>query len=263
MTLSNLSFVAYKAAQGTYAVTVQRWVAAALNLSDSTQVQLTSANPTPDTRFALPAVANGTVIVLRLLSPTGAAPLSPLLASFDALFSNSSASRPALPATLAALKAQGLPIGGLFGSCAAVAPPPPLASFSHSVLSQPIAFNIPYAAWRAAPYGAAVQSAVAEALGANTADVQVQQVLPGWRGGTIVRLSFATAFTSSDVGETTSSSSAYAPHELIAFLSLFVHEGTIDGFMTERGDVAAPALAQKLIKYGLPAGTVATYMNEA
>jgi len=255
-----VSLVAWAAGGGALQAALQHGLAAALSASlatPDTAVQVTRSAAAAAAHGLVaatgPAVSNGTALFLRLLSPSGS--VSPLLAAYAALFDASAPGKPALPATLAQLAAAGLPGGAVYGACMLPSPPPPVAQFADSTLSQPIAFNIPYAAWKASSYDPAVQSAVAEALGVHTVDVQVQQLLPGSRGGIVVRLSIATASTSSETGTSTSSGGTVsaglqAPRELISFLDLFSIGG--DGFNTVSGDAAVPLLLQKLTKYGLP-----------
>jgi len=257
LTLSNISLPAYQASEGAYNAALQTALAQSMgsNLSAAVapeSIQVTRVGASPMLGWGS---TNGSVLYLRLLSPSGG--VASRQAAFSSLFNSSIAntpSHPALPTFLALLVALGLPPGNVYASCPST-PPPPVGLFAYSTLSQSIAFNIPYAAWRGSAYSAAVQSAVADVLGAHTVDVQVQQLLPGSRGGTILRLSIATASTSSETGSSTStggavSSSVLAPRELIAFLNLFSASG--DGFNTATGDAAIPLLVQKLVAYGLP-----------
>jgi len=251
VTLANVSYATFAAAPAAYQMAVQQALATALSTNATTvantAVQVTRSS-TAAPRGVPAAVANGTVLYVRLLSPTGN--ISSALAGFSSLFNASAAGRPALGAAAALLASHGVP-GGVLGSCPRAPPPPPVAQFAHSTLSQPMAFNIPYAAWKSSSYNPAVQSAVAEALGLDTVDVQVSQILPAARGGTVVRLSIATASTSSDTGTSSSNGvqtqGVQAPAEMIAFLGMF----SPNGFNTTSGDAANAMLLAKLNKYGL------------
>jgi hypothetical protein len=133
---------------------------------------------------------------------------------------------------------------------AAPPPPPPLAAFAGLSQSQALAFDVPYRDWLASAwaFNPAVQSAVADCLGVDTADVWIMETRPSdITSGTVVTFDIASPATVSDI-----SGENQFPHDTVAFASLF---GIGNGFTTNQGDLAGPKLLSALQKYGL--GTAA------
>jgi hypothetical protein len=173
-----------------------------------------------------------------------------VLPALVTLFANSSTS-PALPKLLSALTCAGLPVTAAYFGSHAPSPPPPVGTFTGVAQAQQIAFDIPFNVWqtRSPAYSPAVQSAVADVLGLNRADVWVTEVRPGSHGSTIVSFNIATVSSSSDL----SPEGQPMPHEVVAFAALF---GSGNGFTTLTGDQATAVFTAALHKYGLPASGV-------
>ena len=100
------------------------------------------------------------------------------------------------------------------------APPPPLATFTTVSQGTQIAFAKPFADWQygAYAYNAAVQSAIAEAVGCDVQDVWIYQNSLATGGGTIITFDITAANAVSDTANTFP-----VAHNTVLFASLFNH----------------------------------------
>jgi hypothetical protein len=201
------------------------------------------------------AGGNRTTFMLVLMTQPGR---SAAVAAADVvgLFASNAPGALALAPLAAALQARGFPVGvtAMLGPLPAP-PPPPVADLVTSAQGQQLAVAIPFHTWQyyQAEYSAAVQMAVAEAMGAPAGTVWVVQTFGAALGGTAISLDIITPATSSE-----RSASGALPLPVLEFARLF---GSGDGYDAQTGDAARPELVAALRKYGLPV-TGALYNNE-
>ncbi len=100
------------------------------------------------------------------------------------------------------------------------APPPPLATFSTVSQGTQIAFDKNFADWQysAYAYNAAVQSAIAEAVGVDTQDVWIYQNSLAEHGGTVVTFDLTSSNAISDTTD-----AYHVAHNTVTFAALFNH----------------------------------------
>jgi len=226
----DIPFTTYSANAHAYGRAIARGVAPRIGHHPS-EVVITSA-------FAASWPVAGTSVTFRVALPTGVLDL--ILPKLAKLFTDS-----ALPRLVSALSCAGLPLTTAFLGSRSPSPPPPLGTFKSVAQAQQLAFDIPFNIWAARnpAYNPAVQSAIADALGLNRADVWVTNARPSAHG-TIVTIDIATVSSSSDIAL----DGAQVPHPVIAFAALF---GSGNGFTTQAGEQATAVFVAALRKYGL------------
>jgi len=263
LTLDTNFSTAYAPNTALYNSFIQTALSGALNLS-STGVEVLGAQAASATSL----LPNGTAVTFQLVSPafTSVSATSAVASLFQTA---SSVWKPAYPTLVLAFMRLGLPVHVAYNYCAASAAPPlppPIGAFLGAQTGLRIAFDIPYAAWKAFSYNAAVQAALAEALGLTPAAVQVTQVLPASSAGTILVLNIATPAVVDYVSGTSTDASGAQnsgnfPAATVAFGGLFTNSSAVSvkvsGFNAVEGWRASPPLLTALRKYGLqwPAGS--------